>query len=181
MRLHIFNATRCLYDTARCHMTLPDVLWRCQMSIWRDRMSIWCCKMSKWRCKAKFLKAARILGCTAFCMYCQESRHVNNGSQHSSTRVTSNILFLGREVILPKDLFQAPPPPLGPDDSTPIEIIDQMSLQTQKYRIAGDNMGISWNIEPGDLVFAFSELRGDQAQHRKLRIKWSGPYIFFVR
>ena len=107
---HIFNATRCLYDTARCHMTLPDVLWRCQMSIWRDRMSIWCCKMSKWRCKAKFLKAARILGCTAFCMYCQESRHVNNGSQHSSTRVTSNILFLGREVILPKDLFQAPPP-----------------------------------------------------------------------
>ena len=65
----LYNATRCLYDTAICHMTLPDVIWRCHMSIWRCRMTIWRCRMSKWRCKATFLKAARILGCTAFCTY----------------------------------------------------------------------------------------------------------------
>ena len=38
------------YDIWQFHtdcMTLPDVIWRCHISIWR-------CRMSKWRCKATF-------------------------------------------------------------------------------------------------------------------------------
>ena len=38
------------YDIWQCHtdcMTLPDVIWCCNISIWR-------CRMSKWRCKATF-------------------------------------------------------------------------------------------------------------------------------
>ena len=42
-------------------------------------------------------------------------------------------------------------------------------------------MGISRTFEPGDLVFAFSETRGDQAPNQKVKIKWSGPYIFIHR
>ena len=30
----------------------------------------------------------------------------------------------------------------------------------------------------GDLVFAFTELQGDPTLHWKLRLKWSGPYVF---
>ena len=51
-----------------------------------------------------FIECAR----TALMMY--------NGSQHFSTGVTPNILFLGREVVLPTDLYQDVPP-LEPDDS----------------------------------------------------------------
>ena len=87
-----------------------------------------------------------------------------NGVQHSSTGVTPNILFLGREVPISGQ------PPLGPDDGTQNEIIEQMLRQTQKYKlVAGQNqirairrntthnMGISRKFEPGDLVFAFRE------------------------
>ena len=45
------------YDIWECHtecMTLPDVIWRCHISIWRCKMSKWHCRMSKWRCKATF-------------------------------------------------------------------------------------------------------------------------------
>ena len=49
-----------------------------------------------------------------------------NGAQHSSTGVTPNILFLGREVVLPTVLFQGAPPPLGPDDGTPNEIVESV-------------------------------------------------------
>jgi hypothetical protein len=31
---------------------------------------------------------------------------------------------------------------------------------------------------PGDLVFAFTERKGDPTPHRKLRLKWAGPFIF---
>ena len=47
------------------------------------------------------------------------------GAKHLSTGVTPNILFLDREVVLPTDLLQGAPP-LGPDNGTPNEIVDQM-------------------------------------------------------
>ena len=115
-----------------------------------------------------------------------------NGAQHSSTGVTPNMLFLGQEVVLPTDLFQGAP--LDPDDGTPNEIIDKMLRNAQKYKlVAGQNQirairqttahykGISRTFEPGDLVFAFSEIQGDQVPHQKLQIKWSGPYVFIRR
>ena len=40
------------YDIWQCHtdcMTLPDVIWRCHISIWRCRMSKWHCKATFWR------------------------------------------------------------------------------------------------------------------------------------
>ena len=80
------------------------------------------------------------------------------------------------------------PSPLGPDDGTSNEIVDQMLRQAQKYKaIAGDNlirairrntahyMGISRTFEPGDLVFTLSEITEDQAPHRKLQLKRLGP------
>ena len=98
---------------------------------------------------------------------------LSNRAQHSSTGVPPNMLFLGREVVLPTDLFREPPPL-----RTPNEIIDQKVRQAQKYKlVAGQNqilairlntghyMGISRSFEPGDLVFAFSESRGDQVPH----------------
>ena len=116
-----------------------------------------------------------------------------NGAKHLSTGVTPNILFLGREVVLPTDLLQGAPP-LGPDNRTPNEIVDQMLRQAQQYQqVATQNqlrairrntahyLNIARTFEPGDLVFAFSESRGDQVPHRKLRIKWSGPYVFIRR
>ena len=116
-----------------------------------------------------------------------------NGAKHMSTGVTPNILFLGREVVLPTDLLQGAPP-LGPDNGTPNEIVDQMLRQAQQYqRIAEHNqlkaihrntthyLNIARTFESGDLVFAFSESRGDQVPRRKLRIKWSGPYVFIRR
>ena len=85
-------------------------------------------------------------------------------------------------------------PPLGPDNGTPNEIVDQMLRQAQQYQqVATENqlrairrntahyLNIARTFEPGDLVFAFSESRGDQAPNRKLRIKWSGPYVFIRR
>ena len=76
----------------------------------------------------------------------------------------------------------------------PNEIVDQMLRQAQQYQqVATENqlrairrntahyLNIARTFEPGDLVFAFSESRGDQAPHRKLRIKWSGPYVFIRR
>ena len=82
-----------------------------------------------------------------------------NGVQHSSTGVTPNILFLGWEVPISGQ------PPLGPDDGTPNEIIEQMLRQTQKYKlVAGQNqirairrntthnMGIPRKFEPCQLA-----------------------------
>jgi hypothetical protein len=62
-----------------------------------------------------------------------------NGAKHLSTGVTPNILFLGREVVLPTDLIQGAPP-LGPDNGTPNEIVDQMLRQAQQYQqVATEN------------------------------------------
>ena len=96
-------------------------------------------------------------------------------------------------MVLPTDLFQGAPP-LGPDNGTPNNIVDQMLRQAQQYKlVAGQNqlkairrntvhyLNIDQTFEPGDLVFAFSESRGDQVPHQKLRIKWSGPYVFICR
>ena len=116
-----------------------------------------------------------------------------NGAQLSSIGVTTNMLFLGWEVVLQTDLFQGAPP-LGPDNGTPNKIVDQMLRQAQQYKlVAGQNqlkeicmntthyLNIVWTFEPGDLVFAFSESRGGQVPHWKLRIKWSGPCVFIRR
>ena len=46
------------------------------------------------------------------------------------------------------------------------------------HRNTAHYLNIARTFEPGDLVFAFSENREDQVPHRKLRIKWSGPYVF---
>ena len=62
-----------------------------------------------------------------------------NGAQHLSTGVTPNMSFLGHEVVLPTDLFQGAPP-LGSDNGTPNEIVDQMLRQAQQYKlVAGEN------------------------------------------
>ena len=99
-----------------------------------------------------------------------------NGAQHLSTGVTPIMLFLGREVVLPTELFQGAPP-LGPDNGTPNEIVDQMLRQSQKYKLVAEQnqlraicrntayyLNIAWTFEPGDLVFAYSESRGAQSK-----------------
>ena len=92
-----------------------------------------------------------------------------NRAKHLSTGVTPNILFLGREVVLPTNQLQGAPP-LGPDKGTPNEIVDLMLRQAQQYQqVATQNqlrairrnsahyLNIARTFEPGDLVFAFSE------------------------
>ena len=104
-----------------------------------------------------------------------------NGAQHLSTGVTPNMSFLGHEVVLPTDLFQGAPP-LGSDNGTPKEIVDQMLKKAHQYRLVAEQnqlrairrntahyLNIARTYEPGDLVCAFSESRGDQVPHRKLR------------
>ena len=54
-----------------------------------------------------------------------------NGAKHLSTGVTPNILFLGREVVLPTDLFQGAPP-LGPDNGAPNEILSQLRTNSER-------------------------------------------------
>ena len=79
-----------------------------------------------------------------------------------------NMLILGQEVVLPTDLFQGAPP-LGPDNGTPNEIVDQMLRQAQQYKlVAGQNqlrairrntahyLNIARTFEPGDVVSTFS-------------------------
>ena len=62
-----------------------------------------------------------------------------NGAKHMSTGVTPNILFLGREVVLPTDLLLGEPL-LGPDNGTPNKIVDQMLRQAQQHqRVAQHN------------------------------------------
>ena len=61
-----------------------------------------------------------------------------NGAKHMSTGVTPNILLLGCEVVLPTDLLQGAPP-LGPDNGTPIEILDQMLRQAQQYKLVAEH------------------------------------------
>ena len=69
-----------------------------------------------------------------------------------------------------------------------------MLRQAQQYKLVAEHnqlrairrntvhyLNIAQTFEPGDLVFAFSENRGGQVPHRKLRIKWSGPYVFIRR
>ena len=57
-----------------------------------------------------------------------------------------------------------------------------------KFARADNSLAIQWNgryyqnkildFVAGDLVFAFTKLRGDPTPHPKLRLKWSGPYVF---
>ena len=51
--------------------------------------------------------------------------------KHLGTGVTPNILFLGREVVLPTDLFQGAPP-LGPDNGAPNEILSQLRTNSEQ-------------------------------------------------
>ena len=38
--------------------------------------------------------------------------------------------------------------------------------------------GLTQQFLPGALVFAFTERKGDPTPHRKLKLKWAGPFIF---
>jgi hypothetical protein len=52
---------------------------------------------------------------------------------------STGVLFLGREVVLPTDLFQGAPP-LDPDNGTPNKILDQMLRRAQQYKlVVGQN------------------------------------------
>ena len=116
-----------------------------------------------------------------------------NQSRHSSTGFTPNKLFLGRENCLPTDLFQGAPAP-GPEDGPPDRIVAKLEWEAAMVqKAAQDNAALAVMrntayytnlaraIGPGDLVFCWSESvsRGaDPINNRKLKLKWSGPYVF---
>ena len=87
---------------------------------------------------------------------------------------------------LPTDLYQGATH-RGPDDGAPNEIIKKMMQQAKKFQAVGGKskirsirrnsahyLGISRTFQSGDLVFSFSEARGDPVPHQKLKVKWSG-------
>ena len=113
-----------------------------------------------------------------------------NGSVHASLGVTPNSLKFGHEVPGPGDLVLGRPP-LGPDDGPPGVLADRLRREMQvlmktaadQQRLAVDRntkyyLGLTQRFCPGDLVFAFTERKGDPTPHRKLKLKWAGPFIF---
>ena len=65
---------------------------------------------------------------------------VVNQTRHSSTGLTPNKLFLGRENCLPTDLFQGAPAP-GPEEGPPERIVAKLEWEAAMVqKAAQDNM-----------------------------------------
>ena len=63
-----------------------------------------------------------------------------NQTRHSSTGLTPNKLFLGRENCLPTDLFQGAPAP-GPEEGPPERIVAKLEWEAAMVqKAAQDNM-----------------------------------------
>ena len=113
-----------------------------------------------------------------------------NGAKHASTGQTPNVLFLGREINLPIDLYQTGPV-LGPEDGEPVEILAKIQRQTAQWaadareqqvvairRNTAHYLNLARELNPGDLVWVYGETRTDTIPFRKLRIKWGGGLTF---
>ena len=113
-----------------------------------------------------------------------------NGSVHASLGVTPNSLKFWHEVPSPGEILLGRPP-LGPDDGPPGALEDRLHREMQVLVRAADDQqklaidrntkfysGLTQHFLPGDLVFAFTERKGDPTPHRKLKLKWAGPFIF---
>ena len=136
------------------------------------------------------VKSLRQEGETNFLSGVRTAVMLYNGSVHSSLGVTPNRLKFGHEVPGPADMILGQPP-LGPEDGPPGVIADRLRREMQavirvvtaKQKLAVDRntkyyTGLTQQLEPGDLVFAFTERKGDPTPHRKLKLKWAGPFVF---
>ena len=136
------------------------------------------------------VKGLRQEGETNFISGVRTAVMLYNGSIHASLGVTPNSLKFGHEVPGPGDLVLGRPP-LGPDDGPPGVLADRLRREMQvlmktaadQQRLAVDRntkyyLGLTQRFCPGDLVFAFTERKGDPTPHRKLKLKWAGPFIF---
>ena len=115
---------------------------------------------------------------------------VYNGNRHGATGVTPNSLHLGKEIPMPTDVL-IEKNRLGPQDGPPEELVARLQDEMDKVvtsarrnqqlaikRNAKYYLDQACRLQEGDLVWAFLEGRGDATPHRKLRIKWTGPYRF---
>ena len=136
------------------------------------------------------VKSLRQEGETNFLSGVRTAVMLYNGSIHTSLGVTPNSLKFGHEVPGPGD-FVLGRPPLGPEDGPPGALADRlrremqllMKTATDQQKLAVDRnkkyySGLTQTFSPGDLVFAFTERKGDPTPHRKLKLKWAGPFIF---
>jgi len=136
------------------------------------------------------VKSLRQEGETNFLSGVRTAVMLYNGSIHASLGVTPNSLKFGHEVPRPGEILLGRPP-LGPEDSPPGAIVDRLRREMQaiirtakdQQQLANDRnakyySGLTQQFLPGDLVFAFTERKGDPTPHRKLKLKWAGPFMF---
>ena len=139
------------------------------------------------------VKSLRQEGETNFLSGVRTAVMLYNSSVHTSLGVTPNRLKFGHEVPGPADLVLGQPP-LGPEDGPPGVIADRLRREMQavirvvtaKQKLAVDRntkyyTGLTQQLMPGDLVFAFTERKGDPTPHRKLKLKWAGPFVFIAQ
>lgn len=139
------------------------------------------------------VKSLRQEGETNFLSGVRTAVMLYNGSVHASLGVTPNSLKFGHEIPGPADILLGRPP-LGPEDGPPGVVADRLRREmqaiiqtaTDQQKLAVDRntkyyTGLTQQFLPGDLVFAFTERKGDPTPHRKLRLKWAGPFIFLAQ
>ena len=139
------------------------------------------------------VKSLRQEGETNFLSGVRTAVMLYNSSVHTSLGVTPNRLKFGHKVPGPVDLILGQPP-LGPKDGPPGVIADRLRREMQavirvvtaKQKLAIDRntkyyTGLTQQLVPGDLVFAFIERKGDPTPHRKLKLKWAGPFFLSLR
>jgi hypothetical protein len=136
------------------------------------------------------VKSLRQEGETNFLSGVRTAVMLYNGSIHASLGVTPNSLKFGHEVPGPADMLLGRPP-LGPEDGPPGALAERlrremqliMKTATAQQKLAVDRnakyyLGLTQQFLPGDLVFAFTERKGDPTPHRKLRL---GRLSLFLR